>query len=104
MKEMLKKFLKRYSFLKMPYEINSGYCFEFAQILRDAFPTAEVFETTFDFGDDWPFHTYTKIRGKYYDAECLGGVETPEELPIFKRHRETHPSLTFKSTEIATGQ
>ena len=99
MKALLEEFLKRHT-PKTPYDINNGYCGEFSDLLFCAFPDAVQMETCFDYGDEWPFHVFTKIGDRYYDAECLEGVIDPSDLPIFKKYKEKHPNLKFESTEI----
>ena len=100
MKTILKEFLEKRPHLKTSFGINNGYCGEFSDELFCHFSNATQFETCFDYGVEWPFHVFTKIGDKYYDAECLEGVTDPINLPIFKKFSELHPNLVFESTEI----
>jgi hypothetical protein len=67
----------------MPYDINNGFCEEFAEALSLQLPGSYVVSTPL--GGDYPPHDFVKYRGRYYDAEAPYGVIDPIELPIFKR-------------------
>ena len=84
---------------KNAYDVNNGYCFEFAEELCSNFEKVRQFETPFD--QDFPLHSFVKINGKYYDAECLEGVDDPINLPIYRKFHLEHPHSLFKTTEIA---
>lgn len=70
-----------------PYEINNGYCYEWAEgileRLRATEHQVELWEVLFGFGDTT--HAFLRINGKFYDAECHEGVEDHMDLPIFKK-------------------
>ena len=66
-----------------PYDINKGYCQEFAEDVAKKIPTAEVWETIFE--SPAPLHLFLKIGDKFYDAETIDGVNNYQDLPIFKR-------------------
>jgi hypothetical protein len=74
---------------KTPWQINNGYCQEFADELVHRLRAGQVLEID----PDWfysdptsaPSHAFVKYGGKYYDSETPLGVEDPLNLPIFKR-------------------
>lgn len=48
-------------------DINSGYCYIWAFLVRNSFPEAQICMT--------PFHAFIKLNDKYYDAEHYKGVK-----------------------------
>lgn len=68
-----------------PYEINNGKCEEWAYSIMEKLPNVEIWETLFDFADIQ--HIFIRINNKFYDAQCLYGVEDHMQLPIFKNLR-----------------
>ena len=74
-----------YYFGMNPYQINDGYCGEFAEVLEQTIPGAEANDCELDFtyGD----HAWIEYKGRYYDAETPFGVDNLDDLPIFKRRR-----------------
>ena len=70
-----------------PYEINNGYCVEWAEevleLLRNTHHKVELWETPFGYADTT--HAFVRINGKFYDSECLEGVDDHMELPIFAK-------------------
>ncbi|MHC3381788.1 hypothetical protein [Haloarcula sp. H-GB5] len=62
-------------------EINSGYCRRFAsRVLKRLGSLSKV--TRQDAED---IHTWVEVDGKHYDAEVVGGVDDPHDLPIWER-------------------
>lgn len=70
----------------LPWDINNGWCEEFA--VRAAQKIGgDDYETTYelwidDLEDDAPAHCVLVHNGRYYDAECLDGVNDWHDLPI----------------------
>jgi len=81
--EVTDAFLEDYS---LPYHINNGSCEEWANEvfdkLKDTDHQVEIWATPFGFADTT--HVFLRIDGKFYDAECLSGVEDHMDLPLFK--------------------
>jgi len=75
------------------YEINNGYCEEWADqafgLLHDKADKVEVWATPYFFADT--SHSFIRVDGKFYDAECLTGVEDHNDLPIFKKLGKPQP-------------
>lgn len=63
------------------WDINNGYCEEFAEAVCERLPGASL-EWLDDIGYEVN-HCVVEYDGKYYDAECFGGVTNAAELPIF---------------------
>ena len=73
-----------------PCKINNGNCEDFAMLLEDNFPKGRMV-----WGDEIPeaftkdyvpdFHSFFEYEEMYFDAECSKGVNSPMELPFFKR-------------------
>lgn len=87
-----------------PEDINDGYCMIWARKAMNALggPTMECRFVWIDDGEDkineYEFaHAALFHRGRYYDAECLDGVEHPIDLPFFKdlNGRKELLNLTF---------
>lgn len=73
-----------------PYEINNGGCEEWAdtvlQRLSDSPHAVEVWATPYFFADTT--HSFVRIDGLFYDAECPEGADDHMDLPIFRRLTE----------------
>jgi hypothetical protein len=75
-----------------PYDINNGFCYEWAGTLLENLPNTEIWEVPLGVGDT--SHAFVRYNGKFYDAECLDGVVDHMDLPLFKnpdnyiRHRQ----------------
>lgn len=67
-----------------PKEINNGLCADFAHILWEEDRSLNITNDEEKGADDYT-HTFIESEGRYYDAECPGGVEDWRELPIFSR-------------------
>jgi hypothetical protein len=69
------------------FEINNGSCEEWAEEVRrrlvKSIHRVEVWSTPYFFAATT--HTFVRIDGRFYDAECLEGVLDHNDLPIFKR-------------------
>jgi hypothetical protein len=69
-----------------PYDINNGYCEEWAELVAARIDEATVEDPYTATGDEsyelWG-HSFIKYRDKFYDAECLEGVERWQDLPVF---------------------
>ncbi len=71
------------------WDINNGWCEEFAMAAIDAIPGADME----DLYDEYDLaHYAVVIDGRYYDAEAITGVDNPHELPIarFNLRPNTH--------------
>lgn len=77
------------SFKTTPYEINNGLCESWAIDVQAALKTTRhrvgIWETVFALADTT--HVFLQIDGKFYDAECLDGVDSYMQLPIFSKLR-----------------
>jgi len=75
------------SFETTPYEINNGLCESWAIDVQEALKTTGhrvgIWETVFALADTT--HVFLQIDGKFYDAECLDGVDSYMQLPIFSK-------------------
>lgn len=69
-----------------PYDINNGCCDEWAELVSknlEDHANVEIWETVFLFADT--SHVFLRINNKFYDAECLDGVDDHMQLPIFEK-------------------
>lgn len=66
-----------------PYEINCGLCEEWA-IQAERF-SDEIYVYDLGIDSDYGGHVFVEYHGRYYDAECLEGVEDYRNLPIFQQ-------------------
>ena len=68
--------------------INRGYCEEFASRVIDIMGG---YSHVLDIGADdmdvepWVGHYWIEYEGRFFDAECIRGVDFWQDLPIFKR-------------------
>jgi len=89
MKEATRHIVSEFERLRTPYDINNGYCQEWAEYvqakLEEQGIDVEVEETPEDY--EASGHFWLKVDGRYYDAECLEGVDDWEKLPIFVRQK-----------------
>ena len=89
MREATGRILLDFTVPKTPFDINNGYCQEWAEYVREELERAgedvEVEETPVDY--DASGHFWLKIDNRYYDAECLDGVTDWKLLPIFMRQK-----------------
>lgn len=94
--KVLSEFLKAEE-LSSAREINGLCCGEFSYALylhfRKRFKCVQ-YETA-DF-NRFPFHCFTKIGGKYCDADRLDGVTNPLELPVFANFHNENPQVAFE--------
>lgn len=65
-------------------DINNGFCEEFAEIVAKRCGGV-IRKRGFDNPTQYPSHAWVEYEGEHYDAEAPEGVNSPEELPIFKR-------------------
>ena len=69
------------------YEINNGGCEEWADLVFERLEgkkcRVEVWATPYCFAST--NHSFVRINGKFYDAECLDGVDDHNDLPIFRK-------------------
>ena len=74
-----------------PYYINCGRCDYFAaEVIRrlgagDVFWHDEMLDCTESEAIHWA-HCFICYEGRYYDAECSGGVDEWRDLPVFVNH------------------
>lgn len=73
------------------WDINNGYCEEFAEAVLTDLPDGyaawldELPEFVGIDSHDLPAHYVLVFDNRYYDAECIDGVDNPRDLPIFQR-------------------
>lgn len=72
------------------WDINNGWCEEFVQAVLDIVPDAEE---AVDDGENEVGHSFILRRGKYYDAECVEGVDDYHDLPIFKNQGKSRAEV-----------
>lgn len=66
------------------WDINNGYCEEWAYRVADLVP--EAFPVWMD--ED---HCVLVYRGRYYDADCLDGVDDVDDLPMLSEPGHPRP-------------
>lgn len=66
------------------WDINNGYCEDWAHRAADLIQ--EAFPAWLD--ED---HCVLVYRGRYYDADCLEGVDDVEDLPMFAEPEHPRP-------------
>jgi hypothetical protein len=71
-----------------PEEINGGYCYRWAAVVKTLIPAVEVFYLPYEGG-----HVFVKTNGKFYDAESLAGVSNWRKLKSF-RHSKAVPTYS----------
>jgi hypothetical protein len=76
-----------------PWDINNGWCEEYANDVQTIAPSVDVVWLDGLLGDDAPAHCAILYQGRFYDAECISGVDDVHELPIFQER----PRLTEES-------
>lgn len=89
LQEVTNKILKDYK-LKGPYNINNGYCEEWANEVIKRIPEAEDVGTPEKEWDEenWATgHVWIVINGINYDAETMEGVKDWKNLTPFKNNR-----------------
>jgi hypothetical protein len=69
-------------------DINDGYCNFFGYGVEMRFPRAKGFWIPNEEGNIGLFHYVIRYRGKYFDAECIEGVDKIDDLPIVLREKE----------------
>ena len=88
------------------WDINNGLCEDFGETVIEHVPDAECdwADALLD-DDDAPAHYVVIWHDRYYDAECVEGVDNVRDLPIFaQRSREetTKPLPTEVRSEVTT--
>lgn len=73
------------------WDINNGYCEEWAEAVAQKIPQAEV--VWLDQYDEELAHCAILHRGKYYDAECLEGVINWKDLPLVKNQNKSRAEV-----------
>lgn len=66
------------------YDINNGSCEDFAMKIEELVPDAVSYWIE-DIDPKYPNHCIIEYKGRFYDAECIEGVDKIEELPICKK-------------------
>lgn len=94
----IKEFLEGVNskFEETPYEINNGCCEEWAEEVKFNISKTYKFciwETVFGLADT--IHLFVQIDGRFYDAECLDGVDDYMQLPIFKKLLRPQPVIAM---------
>lgn len=74
--------------IEHPYDINCGFCEEWAERVAAAVPEADVVgvsDLTGNPDDDLNYaHVFVRYRDRFYDAECPEGVDDWRLLPVFQ--------------------
>lgn len=83
-----------------PRDINLHYCRYVAETVVDRLGDDVDVEVLED-GARGYVHTWLKVDGRHYDAECLEGVTDHRELPFFRRHPEAAVHVEPASTDPA---
>jgi hypothetical protein len=66
-----------------PADVNRGWCGEFAAAVVSRFPQAEArWLDELGVGGDAAGHMVVVFGGRYYDAECLDGVEPRDVMTL----------------------
>jgi hypothetical protein len=65
------------------WDINNGWCRQWARRVKFLIPEALIF------GDQE--HWFVEVEGRFYDAECLDGVDDPLDLPFFAEPEVQRP-------------
>jgi hypothetical protein len=82
-----------------PSDINDGFCFFFAEHVRYKIPEAKNF-----WASDRTYvpmeHCIIEYNGRYYDAECIEGVDDWLDLPIYRdiKWKLSTDSITSRSS------
>ncbi len=65
--------------------INNGFCGDFAHAIWEHFNRSDAIQATDDeeLGGREYTHTFICFEERYYDAECVDGVDDWTQLPIF---------------------
>jgi hypothetical protein len=86
MKEILQRAIGELGMF--PEDINNGYCDAFAALVAEELTACDMFCADYDCDcdsdDRTRAHVWIRYEGKHYDAECLEGVESFLDLPIFR--------------------
>jgi len=75
------------------YEVNNGCCEEWGYEVLEAladFPCMVGYWET-DVDQAHSSHVFIEIDGRWYDAECLDGVDDYMQLPLFAKWQKKHP-------------
>lgn len=80
-----------------PHQIADGAAKEFAEAVCYRCPAARLATCPLPLRD--ADYTYLIYQGRCYDAECLEGVSTPQQLPIFRRIRSD--GALFADTQLS---
>lgn len=83
------RFLIKYNLI-YPYDINNGYCDDWATEVIKIIPKAEILATPdyYFLNYNWAVgHFWIKYKGKHYDAANPKGVRNWKDLLIFKNAR-----------------
>ena len=75
------------------YDINNGMCDYFAEIICDLVPSAESLPAYYNDVDLQ--HIVIKWNNKFYDAECITGVDKICELPVWINRNKTRNEVLF---------
>lgn len=73
------------------WDINCGFCEWFGEEVEERIPGANCFWMD-DEGYDCS-HYVVEYQGKYYDAECIDGVASLDDLPIIKNRKKTREQV-----------
>jgi hypothetical protein len=83
----------------VPWDINRGWCVDWAEFVAARVPGAVLGEH--DDGD--MLHTFVRLGGRCYDAECPDGAAEPSGLPCFVIPYPERPAEPKRLNDGATG-
>ena len=84
MEEVRDSFLNSDGFPYIIEDINNGFCADFAQLIWEKFPSVHILSDDDMTGGEYS-HTFFEFEDKYYDAECIEGIDDWTQLPTFLR-------------------
>jgi hypothetical protein len=87
-----------------PKEICEGHCFEwsqeFAQRVGGVVKDVDLWDLRGQ--KNLPYHVWTEVDGKVFDAETPNGVKSWKDLPYFKRHKNKKAIRQLEEREFPT--
>jgi len=75
------------------WDINNGHCDEFVEAVLHRGDVPDLWDVTSDWDKCEADHIFLKWNEKFYDAECIEGVEDYHDLPIFKNQGKTREEV-----------
>ena len=90
-----------------PYDIDCGFCEQWAEYVRERLPGAEALwldsltrnRNVSEHGHVFIAHCVVRYRGKLYDAETFEGVKHWYQIPVYK-NRNKRRTQVLKERDI----